>query len=428
MKAALIIIDGMADRSQESLGGRTPLQAANTPNLDALAGAGACGHMYPLGPGVCPGSDLAHWHILGYGSHRFPGRAAIEATGAGIDLAQGDVVVRVNLATTMTEGGRRYVQVAPAYLPDGDAVRIASSLADYSPEFFKVGVHHLSGPFMVLVLSGGASTGITDSDPLFYRLPVTPIVPLEGAQCGAAEKTAAELAGFSDWAAGVLESHPVNLRRAEEGMTVVNYVLTKWPSRPPDVPPFSLAWGFDAAAFASGIFYAGLARILEMEFHEPRASDPAGDLSLKLEGALGALEGGRDFAFVHTKAADEASHTGRPGRKVRILEELDGALEITVDRFACDPDILTVITADHATPSGGSDEVIHSGESVPLAMVGRSVRVDGVEAFDEVSCAAGSLGQITGDDVMPLVLNATDRARFSTSRPYPGDFPFNPIP
>ena len=427
MKALLIVLDGMADRSSEALGGRTPLQAADTPILDRLARSGACGHMYPLAPGVCPSSDQAHWRILGYGGHRYPGRAALEALGAGVPLGEGDVVVAVNMATTMPEGEERYVQAAPAYLPEEKADRIANSLAGYEPEFFNTRLHHLGGPHLLLVLSGGASPLVTDSDPLFYRLPVNPLVAFEGTP-ESAEKTAVELSRFSSWAAGILESHPVNVERASEGMTVVNYVLMKWPGAYGEFPSFESKWGFDAVASASGLLYAGLATAMGMQLVQPAARNPGEDLGLKLEAALDALAGGRDFALVHTKAADEASHTGRPPGKVRTLEELDGALEMVAGSCPGGEDLVIVITADHPTPSGGSDEVIHSGESVPIVIAGRNARVDAVESFDEVSCAGGSLGLVRGADVMPLVLNFTDRARFGTSRLTARDIPYRPLP
>ena len=425
MKALLIILDGMADRSQAALGWKTPLQAAETPNLDSLAGAGACGHMYPLTPGVCPSSDQAYWRILGYGDVPYPGRAALEALGAGVTPADGDVVVAVNMATTMLEADRRYVQASPAHLPEEEAARIAASLAEYEPEFFDTRLHHLGGPFMVLVLSGGASPLVTDSDPLFYRLPVNPIVGFEGAP-EAAGKTASELSRFSSWAADILESHPVNVERASEGMTAVNYVLVKWPGVHERLPSFESRWGFKAVASASGLLYTGLAKATGMELLHSGSQDVEEDLRQKLEVAHQALGESFDFAFVHTKAADEAAHTGRPRRKVRAIEELDRALEAVAGSFAREADLVTIITADHATPSGGAGEVIHSGESVPVVMAGRNTRVDAVQSFDEVSCAGGSLGLIGGVDMMPLVLNFTDRARFGTSRLDPLDTPFRP--
>lgn len=426
MKAAIIVLDGLADRSQQGLGGRTPLQAAALPGLDALASGGACGHMYPIAPGACPGSDLAHWHILGYSRHGFPGRASVEAAGAGFGMAEGEVAFRVNLAISALDGGERYVQAAPAYLPAEQALQLADCLAGYRAQRFASRLVHLGGPFMVLVLSGGASPLVSDSDPLFYRLAIPEVVPLDGAPEAAAE-TAAELERFSGWAASQLEGHPVNTRRSAEGMPAINQVLVKWPSVRPEAPAFHDQWGFKAVAVASGVFYRGLAGVMGMEFRGVESKEPGEDLYEKLLEARAALDAGFDFAFVHTKAADEASHTGRPSRKVRVIEELDMALSAVAESLAGDPELLTVITADHASPSSGTDEVIHSGESVPVVMAGSTVRIDAVTSFDEVSCAAGSLGTLRGSDLMPLVLSLTNRARFGSSRTGPCDRPYRPL-
>ncbi|MBN1288342.1 MAG: 2,3-bisphosphoglycerate-independent phosphoglycerate mutase [Actinobacteria bacterium] len=423
MKVLMIILDGMADRSQPALERRTPLQAADTPNLDHLAAAGACGHMYPVAPGVCPTSDMAHWRIFGYGDMHFPGRAAIEALGEDIRLEPDDVVVRLNLATTVVESGNRYVQIAPAYLAEDQAASIVESLSGYRPAHFKVALHHLGGPFIMMVLRGGASAHVSDSDPVFYQLPVPEVKPFTGSSIQA-ERTAEEIARFLDWAGETLVSHPVNEARAGEGMTPINYILSKWPSMYREVPPFSARWGFEGSIIASGVLYSGFARYFGMTFQRTMIDDDFEDMSMKIESAIRTLEGSHDFVFVHTKAPDEAAHTGKPQRKVDTMEKLDAALLPVVERLAGNGEILTVVTADHPTPSGGSPEVMHSGESVPVVMTGRNVRVDDVREFNEISCVRGSLGQITGNDMMPLILNFTDRAKFGNSRLSEVDLPY----
>lgn len=443
MKALLVVLDGIADRSQEALGRLTPLQAASMTNLDALARAGCSGHMYPLGPGICPGTDTAHWAILGYSDWRYPGRAAIEALGSGTDLLPGEVVFRVNLATTLQERGKRYVTISPAYLPEEEAGDIYTELAGYRGELFDARLVHLGGPFMLLGLSGGASTEVTDSDPLFFDIPVSPISALasmEGEDASSPEDTARELNNFIGWASVVLRSHPVITGRAAAGMTFPDHVLVKWGSRLEEVPSFIEAWGFNSSVAASGLFHAGIARLLGMKLLGPPCapgtpppamagvSRAGEDLLDRMKQALGSLEQGCDLALVHTKAPDDAAHTGRPANKVRTCEEIDAAMHLAVEAAEKRNDLLVVVTADHTTPSGGSPAVIHSGESVPVVMAGSTVRVDRVRQFDEVSCAAGGLGQLTGNDLMPLVLNFTDRARFSNSRLSPGGFPFRPRP
>lgn len=415
LKVILVLLSGIADRSSESLGWKTPLQAASLPNFDELASIGSCGTMYPLGPGICPSSDQASWNILGYGKYKYPGRACFEALGAKIHLEPEDVIIWGDLASTTIEGGKRYVQASPSYLPEDDAKEIAASVSGYTPEFFDLRVYHLKGPHILLILKSGASALVTDSDPVFYQNPVPEIYPAAHTSEDASI-TAAELNRFSSWAKNLLSSHPITIKRLEEGMTAPNYVLLKWPSTYPEVPDFKREWGFQAIAFFSENFFAGLTKALGIEGKAISAKDPYEDLKQKLEKAIHALEDGFDFACIHTSAADEVSRTGRPMKKVRVLEEFDKALGEIKEYLINNPEILFVLTSDHPTPSGGSMDVIHSGESVPILIVGKNTRRDYVSSFDEVSFIGGSLGQIKGVDVMPLILNFTDRAKFGAMR------------
>ncbi len=415
----LVLLDGVADRSQISLGGLTPLQAAGLPNLDALASAGSCASMYPMGAGICPDTAESAWTILGYGGYEFCGRAGIEAAGAGADLRRGDVAFRVDLAATMVDGGERYVQVSPVSMPEEQAADLARALAGFAPGPLQASLRRLGGSSMVLVFSGGASDLVTDSDPVFYRTPVPRVEPLEGAG-EAARRTADELNRFSRWAQETLACHPVTAARSAQGMTTPDYVLLSSASVSPDVRPFEDEWGFRAMVLASGPLFRGLARVLGMEFEEVASREAGEDLYGKLLAARSALAGGFDMAVVHSGAAAEMSRSGRATRKVRVLEELDLAMTMVVEAFARDTEVLTVVTSCCTSPSSDTDEVLHSGEPVPALFLGRSVRADRVETFDEISCAAGCLGTIGGRDVMPLVLDFTNRARFGAGRRVPG--------
>ena len=99
MKTLLIILDGLADRRFEALGGRTPLEAASTPNLDSLAQQGSCGTMYTVAPGVAPSSDQAHFVLFGNRLEDFPGRGYIEALGEGMAPAEGEIALRTSFVT-----------------------------------------------------------------------------------------------------------------------------------------------------------------------------------------------------------------------------------------------------------------------------------------------------------------------------------------
>jgi 2,3-bisphosphoglycerate-independent phosphoglycerate mutase len=116
-----------------------------------------------------------------------------------------------------------------------------------------------------------------------------------------------------------------------------------------------------------------------------------------------------DFIHVHTKMPDEAAHTKKPRYKIEVIEALDRAMDFAAQTIVPDPETLLVVTADHSTPSSGA--MIHSGETVPLTMVGRYPRRDMVTAFNEIDCAVGGLGPVRGKELMYLILNFLDRAK-----------------
>jgi len=131
-----------------------------------------------------------------------------------------------------------------------------------------------------------------------------------------------------------------------------------------------------------------------------------------------------DFIYVHTKAPDEAAHTKDPLIKRDVITALDRALGFAIKEIVPDPETLLVVTADHATNSDG--EMIHSGETVPLMMVGKYTRRDHVTQFHEVSCAQGALGLVRGGELMWLILNFLDRGKLYGLMDSPRDQPFFP--
>lgn len=214
----LVLLDGIADRVYDDLGGRTPLEAAATPNLDRVAQAGVSGWVYPLGPGLAPPSELAHFHLFGYADCPFPGRAVLEALGYGVEVPPGAVVTHAGL--------RHAIPSAKGYVladwwpgdEDQDARRVLQDIAQFEAEAVTIRLRYLGRSDSVLTLEGG-SEWITDSDPFFFTgLPVIRIDPLEGApDPEAAAHTARALNAYLSWAHRILDQHPVNLARRARG-------------------------------------------------------------------------------------------------------------------------------------------------------------------------------------------------------------------
>ena len=197
----------------------------------------------------------------------------------------------------------------------------------------------------------------------------------------------------------------------------LDFMLLKWAGARPEIPSFAEKFGLRGVSLGAGPLYAGIASALGMAHVEIPANlrDPRADLEQRLEVGQRLLDEDRaDFVHVHTKVPDHVSHKKDPLLKVAALEALDAALGEMVSASAWGDDLVVAVTADHATPSSGT--LYHSGEAVPLVVLGGAAGVDDTRTFDESACGAGMLGQLAGTDLMPVLLNAADRTGFLGDR------------
>ena len=224
-----------------------------------------------------------------------------------------------------------------------------------------------------------------------------------------AQRTADALNAYLSWAHARLEAHPLNLQRRRNRQPAVNFLLTKWAATKPQVSPFAEQNGLRAASVENYPLYTGIARVYGMTpVRVARQASLVRDFQDKLQTADDLFRRGYEFVHVHTKGPDRAAHRKDPLEKKHAICELDSALGPLVRRLEHGQDLLVVVTGDHATPSRGP--LIHSGEAVPLLIAGGpNVLADQVAQFHERVAFQGSLGQVYGTDLMPLVLNLTDR-------------------
>jgi 2,3-bisphosphoglycerate-independent phosphoglycerate mutase len=397
----VILLDGLADRAHEALGARTGNEAAETPNLDALAAGGSCGLLYAVGPGRAPSSEVAHWSMLGYRPDEFPGRAVFEALGRGQEVSADDVLAYAALRPADRREDGWWLTGRPD--PDGDedeARRLVDRCDGIVVDGLTFSLAHVWRGEAVLRISGGADERVTDTDAFFRdRHPL--LRPRAAAP--EAERTAR---ACEEWTREVL-------RRLDGERFPV--ITLKWFGRPRAVPSFLERHGVTGTFAAESAFLRGLALALRLEAIEARETDdPVGDLRGRVELAKRRLDAGDTFVFCHQKTTDTAGHTKDPEVKRETIERLDAALgDLPTDRA------IVCVTGDHATPA--SPDVIHSGDPVPLLVAGPRVRADGVDRFGELDCSAGILGQLRGPDLMPVLLNAADRPLFLGSRPTPVD-------
>jgi 2,3-bisphosphoglycerate-independent phosphoglycerate mutase len=417
----LVLLDGLGDLPCPELAGRTPLEAANTPNLDRMAAEGASGVIYPLGPGMAPSSELAHFAYFGYSRYPFPGRAVLEGLGRGLTLPPNAVVTFAGLVSTVERHGCLYLQGPYRSAEDEEARRLLASVREYRAAGLALRLQILDGGDALLGIDGPASEEITDTDPFSTDHPVLQAQPYGRAtDPEAAAITARVLNAYLGWVHQRLKQHPVNQERQARGLLPLDMLVTRWTGRTRPLPSFRQYTGMRGAIVASSRLYRGFAVLLGLEFrHVPPSSDPAAEMRQKLAQALTLVRQGFQFVHLHTKAADEAGHSHRPDYKKEVIERLDQGLT----GLWQDPSLLermvVAVTSDHCTPSWGP--LLHSGDAVPLAVRGTTVRVDHLSRFGERAAVAGALGQLRGEDLMPLLLNLAGRAAFQGARhtPYP---------
>jgi len=401
-KAMLVVMDGLGDRPLKELGDLTPLEAAHTPNLDALAARGITGLMNALGVGQRPGSDTSHLAILGYDIERYyTGRGTIEVAGLGMDLEAGDVALRGNLGTVddnLTVVDRRAGRITDTgpFVADLDGMTYAGITLLVKP-----GTGHRAG---IILRGPGLSSKISDNDPHEVGVKVHDVHPLDDSP--EAAFTAKVLNHFLAEAHKVLRANPLNQERVKQGKPAANYLLGRGAGYYKKIEKFEERYGLRACAIAGGGLYKGIGAFTGMDVFKVSGATglPNTDIEAKFKAALAALKGTYDFAFVHIKAADTFGEDGDYQGKMNFINKIDLAF-----RLLLDAPHLQAVTADHSTPCALKK---HSGDPVPIMMVGEGmVRTDDVTSFGERACARGAMGRLTGLMVMPEIINLLGLAK-----------------
>ena len=434
MKIILVLLDGLGDRSYVRFGNQTPLQVAHTPNLNRLAGIGSNGCFHASVCGECLPSEMAHYLLFGYSRPSFPGRGLLEAVGEGIPFRNDDVVALAHLSYIKWQGSEPILVDKRPAMPDGDLAALLSAVGTARCGGCDFRLHPTRGHDGLLRIRGEVSAHVSDSDPMMPGQPMARIHPLDGnPEPMRAARTADALNAYLTHCHTVLENHAVNRSRQAKGLAVGNFLATQRCGKRVAQYPFDEKWGMKGRVIASGAVYGGLAQELGLAFERAvDTSAPGEDLGRRVQMALD--DETHEFVHVHTKVPDEAAHTGDPENKRLAIGDLDHGLRPLVDAVSTGRDDLVVaVTADHSTPS--VSKLIHSGEPVPLTLVGRHVRRDKVTSFDEISAAKGCLGFLRGRELMLMLLNYADRSALvghcldGRSRPYmPRRYPpFEPV-
>lgn len=369
-------------------------------------------------------SETAHFIIFGYELEEFPGRGYIEAKGKGITVNDKDIAVLSHICCVEHKNENLILTRGRPDIAYEEARELNKAIEYFETEKITVRLIPSKGIDGFLILSGNVTDTITDSDPIYEGRPVMEILPTFQKRISlSSKKTVAALNNYITWCHQTLSNHQINRDRISHNLPPVNALVTQRAGKKRQLTPFIKKWGLRGLSISSGAIYWGLCEELGMDTVKVKdTGNIEEDFKYRLRLAKDAHD--YDFVHVHTKMPDEAGHTKNPWYKKEVIEALDRAMSVAVNEIIPDREVLLVIAADHSTASSGS--MIHTGETVPLTMVGKYVRRDEAGHYNEIACAKGSLGIIKGKELMHLILNFLDRAKMQGLMDTPTDQPYYP--
>ena len=422
MKLIYIIIDGMGDLPIEELGGKTPLEAAETPYMDSLAKNGKTGLMYTVGKGMAPESGVAVVSVLGYDPfHYHVSRGALEIVGAGLSMKSGDLAIRCNFGTLAPDNSSILDRRAGRDLTQEEADELADALNDqvllesYPASLEIKSTVTYRAALVIRSKEGRFSGNISNTDPAYKRINSVGVADLEAKMilktCNPLDETeeakiSAELVNeFTQKATFVLDKHEVNRRRVKEGKLKANVVLSRDAgSMVPKFPPISELYGLNFVCLADMNVERGIAKLAGMSLVDlPLPSNNLEtDCKLRIKKLFEVLANYEGF-YIHIKGPDEPGHDGDFKLKSELIATVDKYFVGEMLQKINLEDYIVCITADHSTPCKLK---AHGDDPVPLLIAGDKLQGDRVQKFSEKECKLGELGVLSrGTELMPKLVD-----------------------
>jgi len=399
VKAVLFLADGMADEPLEELGGKTPLEAVDTPNMDYIASNGACGSFLSLPEGFPTSSDVANMSTLGYDlAACYPGRGPLEAVSQGLNLESSDIAWRCNLVTVQDGILKDYSAGHIENEVSGALMRfLQEKLGDDKISFYP-GVSYRN----LLVLHGNEF-----SDKVDYSKP-------DSSQGRKVEDLALRPADSSQQAARtvsfmnekileagkLLSAHPLNAGIKDPANCI-------WPWSPghrPDFKSFSEKYSGAKGAVISAVdVIFGIAKCAGMDIIKVPGATGFVDTNYKgkADAAVEALKD-HDFVYLHVEAIDECSHMGDLELKMKAISDFDSKVVGPVLEALRGSDTTFAVLPDHPVPIKLRK---HTRTPVPVAICGPKIKPDMVSEYSEKSVKGGALGLMKNEELMRLILN-----------------------
>ena len=389
-KIVLCVLDGLGGLP---VNGKSELEFASTPNLDAISKHSALGLQHPVSVGITPGSGAAHLGLFGYDPLVYDiGRGVLEVLGLGLEMTSHDLAIRGNFATVKYEDGKPIVTDRRAgRISTEENKRITKKIRSKIDEIHDVKVSITSGleHRFALILSfplslPETSEDIPDTDP--QEVGKSPIIP-KGKNI-TAQKVAKELEKIINEIVEVIKDE----KKA-------NYILLRGISTFPKLPTYEDRYGLNAGCIATYPMYKGVSKLVGMEVLEVNGDSIESEVDTLIRDY-----DSKDFFYMHIKKTDSYGEDGNFEAKAKVIEEFDAQLPRILK---LNPDVL-LITGDHSTPAAMK---AHSWHPVPVLLQSKHCFGNNSSGFSENGCRTGELGIFKSTDLMPLVLAHAGRLK-----------------
>lgn len=401
MKSIIILGDGMADEPIEALGGKTPMQYADTPYMDKLAEMGVCGRLKTVADGFHPGSEVANMAVLGYDLPKvYEGRGVLEAASIGYDLKPGEIAMRCNLICVEGEILKNHSSGHISTEESDQLIRFLNEKLGSDRVHFYTGVSYRH---LLVIKEGDKRVDCTPP----HDVPLHPFRPLMvKPEVPEAQETADLLNGLILESQKILKDHPLNLKRMAAGKDPANSIWPWSAGYRPAMQTMQEMYGFKNGSVISAVdlirgigVYAGL-KVIDVE-------GATGLYDTNYEGkAYAALEALKtnDFVYLHVEASDEAGHEGDVPLKIKTIEYLDKrAIRIIYEELQkWDEPVAIAVLPDHPTPCATRT---HTSVPVPFLIYKPGQTPDSVTRFDEYSVVNGKYDILEKDQFIKELLS-----------------------
>ena len=401
MKYLVVLCDGMADTPNAALGGKTPMECAHKPNMDALAKNAEVGMCRTVAAGLKPGSDVANLSVMGYDpAVCYTGRSPLEAASIGVDLKPTDVALRCNTVTLSGEENyedKTMVDYCAGDISTEEAHKIIETVEkELGSDIYKF-YGGVSYRHCLVVDNGTTDLGN-----------MTPPHDISGRVIGeylSKSENAAPLIDLMKKSYEILKNHPVNIERRKKGLHEANSILLWGEGRRPQLENFKEKNGVSGCVVSAVVLLKGIGICAGME--TPEVEGATGYIDTNFEGktqaGIDAFKRGTDLVYLHFEAPDECGHRGEAQNKVKAIEMIDSrVLTKMLDYLnGCGDDYRILIMPDHPTPL---ETMTHSSAPVPFLIYDSRKKENGVSSFTEKNAAETGEFVEHGPDIMSMLL------------------------